>query len=31
MTIYKVLKRVDINEEGQATVSMFRGTEVGVE
>ncbi len=31
MTIYKVLKRVDINEEGQATVSMFRGTEVGAD
>ncbi len=31
MTIYKVLKRVDINEEGQATVRMFRGTEVGAE
>jgi len=25
MTIYKVLKRADINEEGQATVAMFRG------
>lgn len=31
MTIYKVLKRADINEEGQATVSMFRGTEVGAD
>ncbi len=31
MTIYKVLKRVDINEEGRATVSMFRGAESGIE
>ncbi len=31
MTIYKVLKRVDINEEGHATVSMFRGAESGVD
>lgn len=27
MTVYKVLTRADINEEGQATVSMFRGAE----
>ena len=31
MTIYKVLKQVDINEEGQATVSIFRGARAEVE
>lgn len=31
ITLYKVLKRVDINQEGHATVSAFQGTETSAE
>lgn len=31
MTLYKVLKCADINQEGQATVSAFQGSESGAE
>lgn len=31
MTVYKVLKRVDINQEGQATVCAFQGNETRAE
>lgn len=31
MTVYKVLKRADISEEGQATMSAFKGSEGSVD